>query len=176
MLFLENFRRGQSNWSQPQMQVEKSWGKKKLALTSTIFFSIILLTKYLFKYFKSLLNIYYYGAFVLGENDFLKSFSSFSACLAVTENIIFRKMTSGWPIFSPLTRKSDSPLIFTSNNFRKKREREPRSRRCADDRTALTSGAIVDLAARSTRSRDTIVDRLARSLIDQRDRRDRAAR
>ena len=35
------------------------------------------------------------GAFVLGENDFRKSFSPFSACLAVKENIIFRKMTSG---------------------------------------------------------------------------------
>ena len=35
------------------------------------------------------------GAFVLGENDFRKSFSPFSACLAVTENNIFRKMTSG---------------------------------------------------------------------------------
>ena len=35
------------------------------------------------------------GAFVLGENDFRKSFSPFSACLAVTEDDIFRKMTSG---------------------------------------------------------------------------------
>ena len=35
------------------------------------------------------------GAFVLGENDFRKSFSPKFACLAVTENDIFRKMTSG---------------------------------------------------------------------------------
>ena len=35
------------------------------------------------------------GAFVLGENDFRKSFSPKSACLAVMENDIFRKMTSG---------------------------------------------------------------------------------
>ena len=127
------------------------------------------------------------GAFVLGENDFRKSFSPFSACLAVTENIIFQKMTSGWPIFSPLTRKSVSPLIFTSNNFRKKRERErerererkesldqrererekrePRSRRSSDYRTAPTSDAIDEIArhdrrdraARSMRSRVAIV-------------------
>ena len=35
------------------------------------------------------------GAFVLDENDFRKSFSPKPACLAVTENDIFRKMTSG---------------------------------------------------------------------------------
>ena len=44
--------------------------------------------------------------------------------LAVTENIIFRKMISGWPQISPLTRKWISPLIFTSIHFRKERERE----------------------------------------------------
>ena len=109
----------------------------------------------------------------MGENDFRKSFSPFSACLAVAENIIFRKMTSGWPIFSPLTRKSFSPLIFTSNNFRKKRERErerekreprwerererekrePRSCRYADDRTTprdRRSHRAIDEHARRT--------------------------
>ena len=34
------------------------------------------------------------GAFVLGENDFRKSFSPFSACLVATENTIFRKLYS----------------------------------------------------------------------------------
>ena len=37
----------------------------------------------------------YRGVFVLGENDFRKSISLKSACLAVTENDIFQKMTSG---------------------------------------------------------------------------------
>ena len=34
------------------------------------------------------------GAFVLGENDFRKSFSPKPACLAATENEIFRKIIS----------------------------------------------------------------------------------
>ena len=56
-------------------------------------------------------------------------------CLAVTENIIFRKMISGWPLISPLTRKWISPLIFTSKDFRKKRERErERERESARER------------------------------------------
>ena len=59
---------------------------------------------------------------------------SFSACLAVTENDIFRKMTSGWPIFSPLTRKWFSPLIFTSKHFRKKREREGERARAREEK------------------------------------------
>ena len=49
--------------------------------------------------------------FELGENRFQKSFSVKPTCLAVTENDIFRKMTSGWPIFSALTRKWFSPLL-----------------------------------------------------------------
>ena len=35
------------------------------------------------------------GVFELGENCFRKSFSIKPECLAVTENIIFQKMTSG---------------------------------------------------------------------------------
>ena len=34
------------------------------------------------------------AAFVLGENDFRKSFSPFSTCLVATENTIFRKLHS----------------------------------------------------------------------------------
>ena len=34
------------------------------------------------------------GAFVLGENDFKKSFSPKPACLVATENKIFRKSSS----------------------------------------------------------------------------------
>ena len=34
------------------------------------------------------------GAFVLGENDFRKSFSPKPACLVATENKIFRKSSS----------------------------------------------------------------------------------
>ena len=58
------------------------------------------------------------GAFVLGENDFRKSFSPFSACLVATENTIFRKLYSCWPEFTPLTRKWIYALIFTSIHFR----------------------------------------------------------
>ena len=64
------------------------------------------------------------GAFVLGENDFSKSFSPKPACLAATENEIFRKIISYWPTFTPLTRKWFYTLIFTSNYFWKERERE----------------------------------------------------
>ena len=90
------------------------------------------------------------GAFVLGENDFKKSFSPFSVCLAVTENDIFQKMTSGWPVFSPLTRKWFSPLIFTSKHFRKKKEREreresARARERRRNRTVSQSPGGADL-------------------------------
>ena len=64
------------------------------------------------------------GAFVLGKNDFRKSFSPKPACLAATENEIFQKFTSCWPKFTPLTRKWIYTLIFTSIHFRKERERE----------------------------------------------------
>ena len=115
--------------------------------------------------------------FELGENCFRKSFFIKPECLAVTENIIFRKMTFGWPIFSHLTRKSFSPLIFTSNHFRKERERkrerereeraqirerEPWSRRAAPtsgavhDRDRRSSGAIND---RDQRARSSLVGR-----------------
>ena len=89
------------------------------------------LDKLFFKEFKKI----YKGAFVLGENDFRKSFSPKPRCLAATVNFIFRKMASCWPKFSPLTRKWFYTLIFTSNHFRKKRERE-RERRESPDRRA----------------------------------------
>ena len=43
-------------------------------------------------------------------------------------------MTSGWPIFSPLTRKWFSPLIFTSKHFRKKKERERERARAREEK------------------------------------------
>ena len=94
------------------------------------------------------------GAFVLGENDFKKSFSPKPRCLVATVNFIFRKMASCWPKFSPLTRKWFYTLIFTSNHIRRERERERESpdRRApiVDRRVAQsTSGAIVQ-QARST--------------------------
>ena len=46
------------------------------------------------------------------------------ACLVATENKIFRKSSSCWPKFTPLTRKWIYTLIFTSIHFRKERERE----------------------------------------------------
>ena len=47
-------------------------------------------------YYRSpnLINMGCKGAFVLGENYFRKSFSPKPACLAATENEIFRKFTS----------------------------------------------------------------------------------
>ena len=57
------------------------------------------------------------GAFVLGENDFRKSFSPKPACLVATKNAIFRKSSSCWPKFTPLTRKWIYTLIFTSIHF-----------------------------------------------------------
>ena len=107
------------------------------------------------------------GAFVLGENDFRKSFSPFSACLAVTENIIFWKMTSGWPIFSPLTRKSVSPLIFTSNNFRKKREREERAQIKEREREERATIALARSTIDDQRSMIAIDDRRSMIAIDE---------
>ena len=63
-------------------------------------------------------KVYFKAAFVLGENDFRKSFSPFSACLVATENTIFWKLHSCWPKFTPLTRKWIYVLIFTSIHFR----------------------------------------------------------
>ena len=116
------------------------------------------------------------GAFFLEENDFRKSFSPKPACLAATKNEIFRKIISYWPTFTPLTQKWFYTLIFSSNHFRKKRKREPRSksidcwsRRSSDDCTASIvrramwssdecahrsrRSSIVSLVERSHRSR-----------------------
>ena len=71
----------------------------------------------------------------MGENDFRKSFSPFSACLVATENTIFWKCNFCWPEFTPLTRKWIYALIFTSIHFRvtlhaqKHRENERRETR-----------------------------------------------
>ena len=90
--------------------------------------------------------------------------------LAVTENIIFRKMISGWPQISPLTRKWISPLIFTSIHFRKKRERErerartrerrrssPRSRAPSPVRWRNHDRAVDRDLAPSRRDRDLVL-------------------
>ena len=58
------------------------------------------------------------AAFESAENQFQKSIFGKCMRLAVTENTIFRKMISGWPLISPLTRKWISSLIFTSIHFR----------------------------------------------------------
>ena len=98
------------------------------------------------------------GAFVLGENDFRKSFSPKPACLAATKNEIFRKIISCWPMFTPLTRKWFYTLIFASNHFRKKREREREKReprlereRGRRENRRSTRGAIVRRARRESR-------------------------
>ena len=102
------------------------------------------------------------GAFVLGENDFRKSFSPKPRRLAATVNFIFWKMASCWPKFSPLTWKWFYTLIFTSNHFRKKRERE---RRESPDRRA----PIVDCAARRS-TNGAIVWRAHLSIDERHDR------
>ena len=56
----------------------------------------------------------------------MKSFSPKPACLAATKNENFRKIISCWPTFTHLTRKWFYTLIFTSNHFRREREREER--------------------------------------------------
>ena len=111
------------------------------------------------------------GAFVLGENDFRKSFSLKPACLAATKNEIFRKFTSCWPKFTPLTRKWIYILIFTSIHFRKERERErerekrePRSGREREEEE--TSPAITPLVdRRAARSTSSAIVQQARSSI-----------
>ena len=68
-------------------------------------------------------------------------------------------MASYWPKFSPLTRKWFYTLIFTSNHFQKKREREKREPRSEstdrrsrhssiDERCDHLMNALVDRAAR----------------------------
>ena len=105
------------------------------------------------------------AVFELGEIRFQKSFSIKPTCLAVTENDIFRKMTSGWLIFSPLTRKWFSPLIFTSNHVRKKRERERERERERSRRIEIAIDSAISRTTMFVRSR-----RRSRS----RERRDRA--
>ena len=67
-------------------------------------------------------------------------------------------------------RKSFSPLIFTSINFWKEREREREREERAQirEREREESGAPRRRAARSTRSRDAIVDRATRSCQSRR--------
>ena len=77
------------------------------------------------------------GVFVLGENDFKKSFSPKPRCLVATVNFIFRKMASCWPKFSPLTRKWFYTLIFTSNHFRRERERERERAQIGEHRSSI---------------------------------------
>ena len=88
-----------------------------------------------------------------------------------------RKMTSGWPIFSPLTRKWFSTLIFTSNHFRKKRERERRESPDQREREREERAQIAPLIRRSHRA-DERRDRRAQSMIaiDECARRTRTAR
>ena len=129
------------------------------------------------------------GAFVLGKNDFRKSFSPKPACLAATENEIFQKFTSCWPKFTPLTWKWIYTLIFTSIHFRKERERErerekrePRSERERKKRLRWWSrrSSIMPLVDRDCeRARwltssaiDEQSDRLTSALVDH-DRRSR---
>ena len=87
---------------------------------------------------------------------------------------------SGWPIFSPLTRKWFFTLIFTSNHFRKKREREREERAQIAPLVRRLPSSIerCDRRSRSMRSRGAIVDRAARSTsaIDERARQTRTAR
>ena len=81
-------------------------------------------------------------------------------CLAVTENIIFRKMISGWPQISPLSRKWISPLIFTSIHFRKKRERESARAREEKIQSEIASSSSSPTApSRSHRSPSTAPSR-----------------
>ena len=101
--------------------------------------------------------------------------------LAVTENIIFRKMISGWPQISPLTRKWISPLIFTSIHFRKERERERERARARgedpvrDRELQLQSDGAIDgeIAIAIWRHRDLGLRRRSRSRSRSRSRRDR---
>ena len=106
------------------------------------------------------------GAFVLGENDFKKSFSPKPRCLVATVNFIFRKMASCWPKFSPLTRKLFYTLIFTSHHFRREREREREPRSESTDRRS-TSGAIDEWCDRPTSALDDRTTRRSWSRDDQ---------
>ena len=115
------------------------------------------------------------GAFVLGKNDFRKSFSPKPACLATTENEIFQKFTSCWLKFTPLTWKWIYTLIFTSIHFRKERERERergREKRESPDRRERGRRDFTgDRAARRTIA--PLVDRRAVQSSDERARRSR---
>ena len=124
------------------------------------------------------------GAFVLGENDFLKSFFPKPTCLAAV-NVIFQKIASYWLKFSPLTQKWFYTPIFTSNHFRgyakhteserekakhnieRARARKPRSKRERErePRSESTDRRSRRQAARSTIAIDEIArcDRAARS-------------
>ena len=96
----------------------------------------------------------------MGENDFRKSFSPKPACLAAMENEIFRKFTSCWPKFTPLTQKWFYTLIFTSNHFRvtqnteRVRERTQREREKEQYRESERKNNIERARERTQRERE----------------------
>ena len=96
----------------------------------------------------------------MGENDFRKSFSPKPACLAAMENEIFRKFTSYWPKFTPLTQKWFYTLIFTSNHFRvtqnteRVRERTQREREKEQHRESERKNNIERARERTQRERE----------------------
>ena len=98
------------------------------------------------------------GAFVLGENDFRKSFSPFSACLAVTENDF--QLTN---IFTFDPEMIFSPHFHFKAFSEKERERErERARARGEETEQLVQRSPADSELQATPiSSSTIVAKIA---------------
>ena len=98
-----------------------------------------------------------WGAFELAVNAFRKSFSTWPACLAATENRIFWKMKSVWPKFYSFDPKMVLHFHFTFKPFpghAQKRERERAREREKERREIREPLLMTDCANHRSRSRE----------------------
>ena len=110
--------------------------------------------------------------FELGENRFQKSFSVKPTCLAVTENDF--RLTNIFT-FDP---EMISLLIFTSNHFRREREREREREKRREERAQIRERERAQITPRRRAVRSLIAPLVRRSYRanERRDRRSRLMR
>ena len=93
-----------------------------------------------------------HGKYHFPENDFrLTNIFTFDPEIIFSPHFHFKSL--------PEKERERERERRESPDQREREKKEPRLRRSSDDRTAPTSGVIVDRAARSMRSHGAIVDR-----------------
>ena len=107
------------------------------------------------------------AAFELAVNAFWKSFSTWPACLAATENRIFGKLKSVWPKFYSFDSEMVLQFHFTFKPFQGHAQKRERARERERDKERRESR---DRRDRSPRSSAKIVRRGEIVLRDHRDR------